>query len=187
MLLLSACAGTGPFIWYRDLPKTEWEGGPGDYVINVGDTVTVQVYGQEALTGHAKIRQDGRIALPLIGEIVAAGKKPLGLAQEVETRLAQYIQAPHATVNVDEAKAITVSTLGEVAHVGALTLEPQSGLLQALALAGGTSEYADKSRIFVLRRAPTFRRIRFTYEDLVENRDGAASFPLRTGDVIVVE
>jgi protein involved in polysaccharide export with SLBB domain len=82
-----------------------------------------------------------------------------------------------------------VNILGEVAHVGALTLDPAtgSGLLQALSQAGGPSEYADKSEIFVLRRTPEFRRIRFTYDALVENRSGAATFPLRTGDVIVVE
>jgi polysaccharide export outer membrane protein len=101
--------------------------------------------------------------------------------------LAQFVQGPHVTVNVDESHPIVVSVLGEVGHIGSLTLEPSSGLLQGLAQAGGPTDYADKSSIFVLRRTPEFRRIRFTYQALLENRGGAALFPLQTGDVIVVE
>ena len=186
--LATSCGGAGVFVWYRDLPRNEWDPSPGAYVIGIGDGVTIQVYAQEALTTHAKVRTDGRIALPLVGEVVAAGKHPSALATEVETRVAQYVQQPHVTVNIDDVQPVVVSFLGEVGHVGTLTLERSSvTLLQALAQAGGPTDFADRSRIFVLRKTPEFRRIRFTYDDLVQNRDGAALFPLRTGDVIVVE
>ena len=75
----------------------------------------------------------------------------------------------------------------EVRTVGTLSLEPGAGLLQALAQAGGPSDFADREAIYVLRRQPEFKRIRFTYAALIQNTDGAATFPLKTGDVIVVE
>ena len=186
--LATACASTGPYVWYHDLPRNEWDPAPGEYVIGVGDGVSVHVYAQESLTTHTKVRTDGRIALPLVGEVVAAGKHPSALAQEVETRVAQFVQQPHVTVNIDDVQPVVVSFLGEVGHVGTLTLDRSSTtLLQAIAQAGGPTDYADRSKIFVLRKTPEFRRIRFTYDDLVENRGSAALFPLRTGDVIVVE
>jgi polysaccharide export outer membrane protein len=187
-LCLAACGGAGQYVWYNDLPRTEWDSALGEYVIGVGDGVTVTVYAQEGLTTHTKVRSDGRIAVPLVGEVVAAGKHPSGLARELEGRAGQFIQQPHVTVNIDDVQPIVVSFLGEVSRAGSLTLERSATtLLQALAQAGGPTDYADKSRIFVLRKTPEFRRIRFTYDALVENRGGAALFPLRTGDVVVIE
>jgi protein involved in polysaccharide export with SLBB domain len=75
----------------------------------------------------------------------------------------------------------------EVGARGAISLQPPAELAQALAQAGGLNEFASESKIFVLRRFPQFQRIRFTYEAIVQNQGGAAMFPLRTGDVIVVE
>lgn len=184
---LTACGTSGQFVWYRDLPRAEWAQASTEYVINVGDGIRVQVYEQEALATHAKIRSDGRIALPFVGEVVAVGKHPMDLAREIEGRLKQFIVSPRVIVNVEESQPVVVSVLGEVSHVGSLTLQPPGGLLDALALAGGPTDFANKSGIFVLRRTPEFRRIRFTYDALVQNQDGAAAFPLRTGDVIVVE
>jgi polysaccharide export outer membrane protein len=184
---LVACGGSGQFTWYHDLPKNEWEASNTEYVIGVGDVISVTVYGQDGLGSHGKIRPDGRLSLPLAGEIVAAGKHPSALAHEIEVRLTQFIQAPHVTVSVDETQPVVINVLGEVGHAGSLTLQPPFGLLQAIALAGGVSDYADKSKIFVLRSTPAFRRIRFTYDALVQNQGGAAMFPLRTGDVILVE
>lgn len=186
--LATACGGSGPYVWYHDLPRTEWDSSLSEYVIGVGDGITVTVYAQEGLSTHAKVRTDGRMALPLVGEVVAAGKHPSALAKEIEGRVGQFVQQPHVTVNVDDVQAVVVSFLGEVGKVGSLTLERSSvTLLQALAQAGGPTDFADRSKIFVLRKTPEFRRIRFTYDDLVENRGGAALFPLRTGDVVVVE
>jgi len=181
------CANMTPFVWFRDLPSTERAAPSGQFLISVGDTVSIHVYEQPALTTDGKIRPDGRIAVPFIGEVVAAGKTPSRLAQEIELALKQFIVSPRVTVNIAQSTPISVSILGEVGRQGAITLEPPAGLLQALAQAGGPSDYADKSAIFVLRRVPAFHRIRFTYEDLVKNRQGAAGFSLQNGDVILVQ
>ena len=184
---MGGCASVGPFVWYRDLPPADRAAPSGQSLISVGDTVNIRVYEQPSLSTDGKIRADGRIALPLIGEVVAAGKTPGRLAQEIEVALRQFIVTPRVTVNIAQSTPVTVSVLGEVGKQGVVTLEPASGLLQALAQAGGPSDYANKSAIFVLRRVPAFRRIRFTYDDLVKNQNGAAEFPLQNGDVILVQ
>ncbi|HVU03813.1 MAG TPA: polysaccharide biosynthesis/export family protein [Polyangiaceae bacterium] len=181
------CGTSGAYVWYRDLPDAKTAAAPAEYRIGVGDTLNVRVYEQPSLTSDVKIRSDGRIGLPFIGEVAAAGKTPTALAQEIQARLTQFIVNPNVTVNVATSPPIVVSVMGEVAHQGVVTLEPSTGVLQALAQAGGTSDFADKGRIFVLRKHPEFRRIRFTYDALVQNLDGAANFTLQNGDVIVVE
>lgn len=185
-LLGFGCAGPGIFVWYRDVPRSEWAS-VNDYVINVGDTISIRVYDQEPLSTRGKVRADGRMALPFVGEIVVAGKQPRALSAEVEARLKEFIVTPRVIVNVEESHPMSVTFLGEVTRPGVLTLEASTTLLQGLAQAGGPSEFADDSRIFVLRQLPAFRRIRFTYENLVHNDGGAAAFSLMSGDVVVVE
>lgn len=184
---VSACAASGPYVWYSQLPPTEWAAASGEYVIGVGDTVNIRVYEQAELSATLKIRSDGRAALPLVGDVVIAGKHPSEFSRDLETRLKQYVVAPRVTVNVDQSQPITITTLGEIKTVGNLTVERPARLLQVLAQAGGLTEFADESKIFVLRNYPKFQRIRFTYEAIVNNVDNAATFPLRGGDVIVVE
>jgi polysaccharide biosynthesis/export protein len=184
---IGGCAGAGQFVWYSELPTTERGEVGGDYVIGVGDAISIKVYEQDGLSGDVKIRSDGKIALPLAGELVAAGKRPLELSREIETRLKEFIVTPRVTVNVNEAHPITVTVVGEVGSIGTLTMDPPARIVDALAKSGGLGEYADSSKIFVLRQFPTFKRIRFKWDELVRNEGGSATFPLRTGDVIVVD
>jgi len=183
----ASCAGAGQFVWYSDLPKADWGTDAGEYVIGVGDSINIKVYEQEPVSGSIKIRRDGRIALPLAGELLAAGKHPSQLALEIEGRLKQYIVTPRVTVNIETSQPITVSALGEIMHVGTITLDPPARLIDALALAGGPNDYASRSKVFVLRQFPQFQRIRFDYDAILRNEGRSADFPLRTGDSIVLE
>ena len=181
------CSGPGQFTWYSRLPRSDWGSATGEYTIGIGDQISIRIYQQDDLATTGKIRRDGRIALPLVGEVMVAGKHPSELARELEGRLKQFIVAPRVTVNVETSQPVTVSTIGEISNVGTLTLDSPAGMIQALSQAGGPTDYADKSRIFVLRQFPAYQRIRFTYDAVMHNEDGAATFPLRTGDVIVIE
>lgn len=189
--LLSAsslgCAGAGQYVLYAELPVNERSGAAGDYVIGIGDTISIRVYEQEGLSGDVKIRSDGKVALPLAGELLVAGKRPLELAREIEVLLKQFIVTPRVTVNVTTSQPITVTVVGEVERIGTLTLEPPARLVEALAQSGGPGEFADESKIFVLRQFPSYKRIRFSWHAILRNEGGAAAFPLRTGDVVVVE
>ena len=183
----SACASAGQFVWYLEMPPSERSSTAGDYVIGVGDTISIRVYEQEGLSGDAKIRRDGKIALPLAGEMLVAGKRPTQLSREIEAKLKEFIVTPRVTINVTQSQPVTVTVIGEVGRVGTVTLEPPARLVEALGQSGGPGDFADKSRIFVLRQFPAYRRIRFTWDAITRNEQGAAAFPLRTGDVVVIE
>lgn len=187
VVILAGCASSGKYVWYRDLPRAEQAAEPAEYVIGVGDVVSIRVFDQESLATRVKIRSDGRIALPFADEVLAAGKHPSALARDIEGRLKAFINSPRVTINVEESRPLSVSVLGEVGHAGTLTLDRSAGILEALAQSGGPTEFAEGTKIFVLRRFPVSRRIRFTYDALVQNDGGAATFPLQNGDVIVVE
>jgi polysaccharide export outer membrane protein len=186
--LASACRGPGTYVWAKDLPATSLSD-PG-YVIGAGDLLLVRVWNDEALGGRAKVRSDGRISLPFLDDVAAAGLSPGDLARALEVKLTGYVNAPRVTVALEEEKLVAVSVLGEVAKPGVYDLTAGAGVLQALASAGGTTPWANGDRIFVLRRAggeakPT--RIRFTEEALAHAVDRSAAFRLRRGDVVVVE
>ena len=130
------CAGPGQFTWYSELPKSEWESIRGEYVIAIGDSISIRVYEQDGVSGSFKIRRDGRISLPLAGEMMVAGKHPSRLAREIEGLLKQFIVSPKVTVNIESSQPVTVTSVGEIGHIGTITLEPPAQLIQALAQGG---------------------------------------------------
>ncbi len=183
-VVTSACGSTGPFVWANQLRADEVGG--ADYVIVAGDVVSVRVFGQDAMSTHAKVRSDGKISMPFLGDVLVLGKAPSTVAREMEAGLKNFINSPNVTVSVDEFQATTVAVLGEVGHPGTISLDRNAGVLQALANAGGLTEAASRDDIYVLREVPVPRRIRFTY-DLLTKNPPTSTFRLRPGDVVVVE
>jgi polysaccharide biosynthesis/export protein len=182
----TGCSSAGSYVWYSEVSPDQMAA-PKELVIHVGDTVSLRVLGHDEMTIKERVRSDGRIAVPLIGEIDAQGKRPSSLRSELEGRLKDYIVSPSVMLNVDEVQPITVVLLGEVGKQGAYLLDPYTGLAQALAVCGGLTEFAHKDRIFIVREQPRPMRIRFTYEAVSRDEGHAASFPLRNGDVVVAE
>jgi polysaccharide export outer membrane protein len=138
-----------------------------------------------------------------VGDVAAAGKTPAALSRELATRFKEYVVSPMVTTTVEETLPTSVSVLGEVTHAGIYTLDASAGVLQALAAAGGFTEYASRDSIYVVRRGPVGLdgagspspdtaaapppRVRFTFSSLVQGEGRAASFRLHAGDVVVVE
>ncbi len=180
------CASYGAYTPFSQLPRSEWAP-VSEYVLSPGDTIAVRVYEQIELSGLFRIRSDGRISLQLIGEVAAAGKHPADLGHEIEAQLKAFVVTPRVSISLEQMAPVTVTVVGEVANPGNLSVEPPLGVLQAVAQAGGFTDYADKTAIFVVRRTPRYRRIRFGYEALEKNEDDSAAFLLKKGDVIVVE
>jgi polysaccharide export outer membrane protein len=178
------CASTPKYTWVDALPPAET--GSGQYVVREGDLLDIRVYNEPTISTRARVRGDGKITVSLIGDVDAVGKTPGALGQEIQARLQTFLNAPSVTVAVDEQQPLSVTVMGEVAHSGIFTLPPNSGVLQALASAGGLGEYADDESIYVVRKSPP-QRIRFTYAGLIENKGRAAEFALRNGDLITVE
>jgi polysaccharide export outer membrane protein len=181
---LSGCAGTGNYVWFSALPA---EDSSSEYIINVGDVVNVRVLGHDDMLTKARVRADGRIAVPIIGEVEARGKRPSALRTEIEARLKDFLVMPSVTLNIDETLAVSIAVLGEVIHPGVFPIDPSMSLAQVLALSGGVNDFASRDRIFVVRTSPKAERIRFTYEAVLRNDNHAAAFRLHPGDFVVVE
>jgi polysaccharide export outer membrane protein len=133
------------------------------------------------------VRSDGRISIPLINEIQAAGKTPSKLQAEIEAALKSVVLNPKVTVVVQTSKPPTISIMGEVSRPGPMPLEREMGVAEALAAAGGLSTFAHKDRIFVRRSEPEPVRIHFTYDALTRKVGKATKFRLQPGDIIIVE
>jgi polysaccharide biosynthesis/export protein len=181
----TACGAADRYVWFQSLPETP-AGVRPEYIIDFNDPLDVRVYNEERLSGRARVRSDGRITLPLVGEVVAVGKTPTNLALDIQQRLQKYLNAPTVTVAVEEVRPVNVAVLGEVTHPGVFTVTPGSGVLQALALAGGFTDFADRDTIFVVRTSQR-TKIRFTLQALLAHDGKAASFALVNGDVVSVE
>jgi polysaccharide biosynthesis/export protein len=188
LVLVAACSSTGPYVWVNELPPTAVH--EGDYQLVAGDVLSIHVFAaarrEENLSTRERVRPDGKITVSLVGEVDAAGKRPRALAAELESRLAKYLQSPSVNIVIEESRGINVAVVGEVARSGTYPLEPRSGVLSALASAGGLTEYADRDRIFVVRKSSP-RRVRFTYELLTHAETHAQGFALQNGDIVVVE
>jgi polysaccharide export outer membrane protein len=192
-LLLSAsgCAAkTGPFVWvdqYVDPNAAGVAASHDGYVIGVGDVISVYVWEQDKLSTKIRVRTDGRISMPIINDVDVAGKTPTDVARDLETRLKGYVLHPKVNVVVEESKPLGVSVIGEVGKPGLYTLDPGSGVAQALASAGGPTAFAHRNKIFVVRRQPKPMRIRFEYGDIFNAQGAASAFRLMSGDVVEVE
>lgn len=187
--LLSGCVSPGRFVWADDYDQ---RAEPAEaYLLAPGDVISVRVLGQEEASARGlKVRADGKVTLPLVGDVLVSDQSPDAAAKLLQERLRSLFQNPTVTVSVDEPRPFTVAVLGEVTRPGNYVLETGSGVLQALAGAGGLTQYAHEDMIYVLRKtapeaAPV--RIRFTYPALSRAEGAAATFRLRPRDVVVVE
>lgn len=180
-----ACGSTGPYVWVDSLPASQ-AGSTEGVIIQDGDNVNVRVYNQDPLSVAQKVRSDGKITIPVIGEVMARGKKPAQLASEIQDRLKSVLVAPSVTVTLEGAGDVKVSVLGEVKNAGTFPMDHGANVLHALAAAGGLSEYADSDKIFVVRKSLP-QRVRFRYQDLRSQDPKSISFQLQGGDVVVVE
>jgi polysaccharide export outer membrane protein len=180
-----ACGGTvGPYTWVAEMPASPQAS--GDFVVRDTDTVNVRVYNQDAITTHERVRSDGKITVPIAGEITVRGRKPAEIAKEVEAKLKPTVPTAAVTVSIDQSAQISVPVLGEVKNAGTFTVDPGASVLVALADAGGLSDYATSDRIFVLRKGLD-RRVRFRLSDLRAGDMKSITFGLQAGDVVVVE
>lgn len=189
VLVAAACSSAvGPFVWVTDYVAQTPATAEGSFIIGVGDNISVLVFDNDKMSASARVRSDGKIALPLISEVAVAGKTPLQVAGDVEKILRDQnlVISPRVSVSVLDVPKLRVTVLGAVARAGNLELEPGSGLAVALAGAGGLTDYAHKDRIFVVRKLPAPVRIRFTFSSLTDTGT-AGAFKLQSGDILVVE
>jgi len=158
-----------------------------DYTIGVDDILAINVWKETELTRTETVRPDGRITLPLVGDVEASGFTPKELQARLEKSLENYISKPVVTVIVQEAKSQTFNVLGEVQKQGPYRLTAPTTVLDAIALAGGFKEWANKGKIYVLRKTKDggSERLPFNYKKAIKG-DSEQNFRLQARDTVIV-
>src|SRR3954454_24706349 len=161
---------------------------PNAYQIGLGDVLEVSVWKTPELSVTVPVRPDGRISVPLLGDVQAAGLTPLALKAALTGGYKEYVTAPGVSVVVKEIHSRKIFVTGEVAHPGTFDLEPRTKLMQALALAGGLTPYA-RGRVVVLRDGRDARQEKRYVVDLngiVKGKRPEDNLLLQPGDTLIV-
>jgi polysaccharide export outer membrane protein len=158
------------------------------FVIGNDDMLAISVWKEPDISRSVPVRSDGKISLPLVGEVKAAGETPLKLEQELATRLKNYIDEPEVTVIVQQINSQKFNILGQVNHPGSFVLSNSATVLDAIALAGGFRDFAKQKSIYVLRQAAdgSESRIPFNYKDVVKGKNPEQNVKLQPRDTVVV-
>lgn len=157
------------------------------YVIGPEDVLDVTVWKEPDVSRVVPVRPDGRISLPLIGDVQASGLAPLQLAAAVTEKLRVFLNEPKVTVIVTAINSQRVYVVGEVLRAGAFQLTPGMTVLQAISSAGGFTTFADVKKIHVLRMRDRKQiELPFNYRDVLKGDKPEQNIPLAPGDTIVV-
>jgi polysaccharide biosynthesis/export protein len=160
---------------------------PAGYVIGAQDVLTIVFWREQALSAEVVVRPDGKISLPLLDDIEAAGRTPEELSALIEKNADKFIKDPDATVIVKEIRSRRVFVIGEVGKQGPVTLTSEMNVLQLLAEAGGLLEHANRDDIVIVRQeANRELRLKFNYGDVLKGKNLAQNILLKPGDIVVV-
>lgn len=160
----------------------------GDYLIGPQDVLTVNVWKEpEVSANQVPVRPDGKISLPLLGDVQAAGLSPAQLTAAITEKLKRYISEPRVTVTLTAMNSQRIYIMGEVTRPGAYPLAPYTNVLQGLANGGGFTEMADPKKIYILRTENNAQvKLPFNYREVVKGHKPEQNVMLRPGDTIVV-
>ena len=160
-----------------------------EYIIGAEDILEITVWRNTDLSKIVQVRPDGRISMPIIRDIMAVGKTPTQLAEEMTNKLKEYVQNPVVAVSLKEVRGSNVFVLGEVAHPGRFPLLSKTTLLQGITIAGGFTPIAARNQIVIFRfteKAPGMKRLTASYDEIVLRGGVTENFELKSGDTIVV-
>ncbi len=159
-----------------------------DYVIGADDTLAINVWKEPDLCRTVPVRPDGRITLPLIGDIQASGKTPRKLQEEIQQSLMAFVAVPEVTVIVQEVKSLKFNIVGEIVKPGTYPLTESTTVLDAIAQAGGLGEFAKSNSIYVLRIRPdgSSERLPFRYKQVLKGSNLSQNVQLQAHDTVVV-
>jgi polysaccharide biosynthesis/export protein len=158
------------------------------FVIGNDDVLAINVWKEPDISKSVPVRSDGKISLPLVGEVQAAGNTPLKLEEEIAARLKNYISEPEVTVIVQQVNSQKFNILGQVNKPGSYALANTPTVLDAIAIAGGFRDFAKQKSIYVLRQNAdgTQTRLPFNYKEVVKGQNPAQNVRLQPRDTIVV-
>ncbi len=156
---------------------------PKTYIIGAEENLTIEVWKEPNLSRTVLVRRDGKISLPLLGEVQAGGLTPEDLTVSLTAALSKYMTSPNVIVSVSAVNSKKYFIIGQVEKPGSYPLVLPTTVLQALAIAGGFKDYADLKNIKILRGT---KRLRFNYKDFVNGKDEAQNILLESGDQLII-
>ena len=159
-----------------------------DYRLGSGDKLRIEVYKDTQLSQSLQVRPDGKITLPLVGDVAASGRTSIELRDAIVTSLREYIKEPVVTVIVVETAPQVVYVTGEVTKPGPVTMNGQLTILQALAMAGGFTDFANRKEILILRNGASGQKTHtFNYKDALDPDNKRTPMLLQPGDTVIVK
>ena len=165
---------------------------PTEFLIGPEDILVVTVWRNQELSKEVIVRPDGKISLPLLGDVVAAGLTAQALSKQIADGLAEFMSTPTVSVQVREINSYHIFAVGEVARPGKIVLKSFTNVLTGISLAGGFTTFASRNNVHVLRMVkngqgePRQVMIPVPYTDIVHGKNLEANIILKAGDVIVV-
>jgi len=161
---------------------------PDEFVIGTGDVLAINVWKETEVSRVIPVRSDGRISLPLIGELQSSGLTPRQLEAEITKRLKDYVADPSVTVVVQEIHSQKVNVLGMVSHPGSFPLAKPMTVVDAIATAGGFRDFAKQKEMYVLHKdaAGKQTRVAVNYKDVIKGLHPEQNIELQSGDTVVV-
>jgi len=160
-----------------------------DYIIGPEDVLEITVWRNQDLSKIVAVRPDGRISLPLIGDVVAVGKTPTQLTEEISVKLKEYKENPQVSIVMREVNSYSIFVLGEVGKPGRYPLKSKTTLLQGITVAGGFTQTAARNKLVVFRFGDGGHgdeRFKASYDDIVLREGSNQNIELQPGDTIVV-
>jgi polysaccharide export outer membrane protein len=156
---------------------------PKTYVIGAQDILSIKVWREQDFTGVYTVRPDGKITLPLIGDVQASGLTPERLGEQLKQGLSNYINSPDVSVSLQTVGSKKFYITGEVNRPGEYTLAIPTKVFDALSNSGGFRDFANKKKIIIIRGAD---RLRFNYQDILKGKNLEQNIFLENGDTVVV-
>jgi polysaccharide export outer membrane protein len=185
MMFIFVCAGCSNAIKKQSFHE-EMASGSDQYIIGPEDVLQIEVWKEKALSGNVPVRMDGKISLPLIYDVQAAGLTPLQLQEALVEKLKDFVESPNVSVTVMEANSFKVYVSGQVRIPGVIRLRTETSLLQIIPMAGGFTDWANPKKILIVRKGKNGEEKRFTvnYKKMVDGEVPAEK--LKPGDTVVV-
>ena len=191
LAILGATAGRAAQEKKNETDKTAQAPTPAttdaSYIIGPQDVLNIDVWKEQEVSRSVPVRPDGKISLPLLNDVQAAGLTPMQLQAELHDALKKFISDPQVTVIVTQVNSRRIFVLGEVPHPGAFPMLPHMTVLQAISTAGGFSQFAKEKGVYVLRTENGRQvTIPFNYKEVIRGKRPDQNIELKPGDTIVV-
>lgn len=169
------------------LPATSLDTDASDYILGSEDLIEVMVWKNPDLSTTVFVRPDGKISLPLIGDLQAAGLTSIELRDSIKVLLRRYKKTPEVSVIIREINSFSIFFVGEVVQPGKINLKSETTFLQAITMVGGFTEFADVKKIVLLRREHgREHRIKINYKDIITGDNPEGNILLKRGDTVLV-